>query len=332
MLRRFAGDRPKRDHHGAHTPCAKLKTSVVCNDLCCRHFLVTLAQEDLDDGLLTQSPFIDVLRRHERGHCHYFDERSSMCNAHEQRPLACRFYDCRDDARATALAATVNEEQAFVSQAERTCGACSKPLQLVLGCSGECDGHAVCIACGAGYRVRFLYAQRELSVTLNTNVDGRTRTLYLLRSLLYREQFAEALPLAEALGLTLERAVALAELGRRREARELLEPLGTTEAELELVWLDRLEGALDAAQERLERVLPRLSPHQRVRALKQQGRVAKERGDVEAAAAGAVAALRASRALGQRNELLKEDVRDLLNGEAPARAAVERAARGRSGQ
>ena len=94
MLRRYATDRPKRALHGANTPCAELKQHVSCNDLCCRNFLVTLAQEDVDEGLERLEPFVDVLLRHERGHCHYLDEQTTRCTIHAQRPMPCRAFDC----------------------------------------------------------------------------------------------------------------------------------------------------------------------------------------------------------------------------------------------
>src|SRR3954466_13694270 len=100
MLRRHSGFKPKRDHSNSCTPCLTLKPEIGCNDLCCRQFLVVLAQEDLDDGLLTQAPFVDVLKKQPNGSCHYFEERTGNCGAWADRPLVCRTYDCRDDVRA----------------------------------------------------------------------------------------------------------------------------------------------------------------------------------------------------------------------------------------
>ncbi len=80
-----------------------------------------LAQEDLDDQLAVQPPFVDVLLRDVLGHCHYFDARAHQCRVHESRPLPCRLYDCRDEARAVSLRSDVNRDTPFAVLDERTC-------------------------------------------------------------------------------------------------------------------------------------------------------------------------------------------------------------------
>lgn len=330
MLRRFAGGRPKRDLHGSKTPCAELKQHTTCSDLCCRNFLVPLAQEDLEEGLAVLEPFVDVLLRDPRGHCHYFDEATTRCGIHDKRPMPCRVFDCRDDPRSDPLRHVVNLDQPFVTSAPRTCEACAQPLRLSLSVSADCDGHAVCLGCGAGYRVHFDYSRRSYAILHDGGLSALQRRVYLLRARVYHQRFAEALPLVEALvaeqpadqPLGLELAATLTELGRWDEARAVLARFDSPEATLELAWLERRQGLLEPARLRLAEVLVRLSTAAQVRACVELGRIALARGELEPAAKWFVAALKQQ--VWVRNPMLKEYVLDLLHGSPEGQAAVER--------
>ncbi len=331
-LRRFLTDRPKRLAHGSHTPCATLKTEIVCHDLCCRRFLVAVAQEDLDDGLEVQPPFIDVLKKAPLGHCVYFDETTSGCQVHEKRPIDCRIYDCRDDGlRPLAYLGAPLNEVPFVSDAPRPCAECGRVLELSMGCAPACDGLAVCIACGAGYEVDFSYGERRFRIDF-IPTSATTRLRFLMHSLMHRERFTEALPLGAQLlegapddvGLLTAYGVLLGELGRRDEARELFGRLGTLDAQLELAWLDRLDGRLKDARARFDGVVGTLEGAPKIRAMVALGQLAVKQGDLSAAARWYVGALRESRDTGLRNDMLKERVLDLLHGSEEERRAVER--------
>jgi hypothetical protein len=338
MLRRYMGDKPKREYTNSCTPCMALKQQVACNELCCRHFLVMMAQEDLDEGLLAQPPFLDVLKKAPSGHCFYFDEKTTACGAWDKRPLVCRSYDCRDDGfRAPLLREHVNPPEArFVSDEPRTCEGCGAGLSLVMGCAASCDGLAVCIACGAGYSVAFHYAERRFDIRYVADLEPRKRREYLLQSFLYRARWAEALAVLDELldqtpdreDLRLERAVVLAELGRKDEARLLLEASPVLESALELAWLDRLEGRLDEARSRLEAIFPRLSEGSQVRAMTQLGKVARQQGDVGAAALWFVKGFSLHRKHSRPNAALKEFVMELSRGAPHERAAVQSALAG----
>lgn len=332
MLRRYMGDKPKREYTNSCTPCMTLKQEMVCNTLCCRQFLVMMAQEDLDEGLRPQPPFLDVLAKAPSGDCAYLDPETTACRAWDKRPLVCRTYDCRDDLlRAMAVRHHVNPPEArFVSDAPRSCEGCGSELRLVMGCAAACDGHAVCVSCGAGYSVSFVYAERRFDILYAGDLGPRKRREYLFQSSVYRARWDEALSALDALlaetpereDLRLERAVVLAELGRRDEARLILEAVSFPEAQLELAWLDRLEGRLEDARCRLEAVLPRLAEGSEVRAMVQLGKVTRQQGDFPNAALWFVKGISLEQQRLRPNSGLKEFVLEMARGSEPERAAV----------
>ncbi len=331
------GERSKRDTQTSRTPCHELKQTNPCHDLCCRNFLPMIAQEDLDDGLEVQAPFIDVLKRAPRGHCEYLDDATGDCAVHEKRPHVCRSYDCRDDdGRPEPLRTVFNPRTEFVTERHGDCEGCGRPLQLHYGCSGACDGHAVCIHCGAAYEVDFSYEWRRFNLRFVEGTAGLRRR-YLLRSLLHRERFAEVLELAEAelraspddAEWLTGKGVALGELGRHEEARAVLERLAGPEAALELAWLDRAEGHPERARDRLLAAMDALAGPSQVRGMVQLGRLALQLDDLPAAASWFVRALVEGRKARPKNEMLKDRVLELVRGTPDQQAAVRSVLLGR---
>jgi len=71
----------------------------VCRARCCS-FTVEMSKQDLDEGLLLweiEQPY--VLRREADGLCSHLDRVTRSCGAYQNRPAACRTYDCRNDER-----------------------------------------------------------------------------------------------------------------------------------------------------------------------------------------------------------------------------------------
>lgn len=71
----------------------------LCKAACCRLDLL-LSRQDLLEGAVRWDvgrPY--HVRRHPSGWCQHSDETSRACTIHAQRPLVCRQYDCRKDAR-----------------------------------------------------------------------------------------------------------------------------------------------------------------------------------------------------------------------------------------
>ena len=71
----------------------------LCRARCCT-FSVELSREDLDEGKLRweiEQPYL--LRHDSDGYCSHFSRESGGCTVYEDRPAACRQYDCRQDAR-----------------------------------------------------------------------------------------------------------------------------------------------------------------------------------------------------------------------------------------
>lgn len=338
MLRRYMGDKPKREFTNSCTPCMTLKQEMACNTLCCRAFLVMMAQEDLDEGLKPQPPFIDVLAKAPSGHCAYFDEKTTACGVWERRPLVCRAYDCRDDQlRPLQLRQYVNPPDVrFISDEARSCEGCGAELKLAMGCAPACDGLAVCIACGAGYSVSFHYGERRFDIQYAGDPGPLKRREYLLRSLLYRTCWAAALAVLDELlaqppareDLRFERAIVLAELGRRDEARQALESFSSPEVQLELAWIDRLEGRLDEARKRIEAVFPQLDEGAHVRALVQLGKLARQQGDVEKAALWFVKGFSLDHQRLRPNTAIKEFVMEMVHGSPREQAAMREALTG----
>ena len=71
----------------------------LCKAACCR-LSFYLSKQDLGEGVVrwdVTRPY-GILQR-EDGWCHHCDPVTKRCHVHEQRPLVCRGYDCREDAR-----------------------------------------------------------------------------------------------------------------------------------------------------------------------------------------------------------------------------------------
>jgi Fe-S-cluster containining protein len=71
----------------------------LCKAACCRlHFV--LSKQDLREGVVrwdVSRPF--QIAQREDGWCSHCDKETKRCNVHANRPLVCRGYDCRQDAR-----------------------------------------------------------------------------------------------------------------------------------------------------------------------------------------------------------------------------------------
>jgi Fe-S-cluster containining protein len=71
----------------------------LCKAACCRlHF--TLSPQDLEEGFVrfnVRRPF--HIAQREDGWCSHCDKGTKRCNVHANRPIICRTYDCRKDAR-----------------------------------------------------------------------------------------------------------------------------------------------------------------------------------------------------------------------------------------
>lgn len=71
----------------------------LCHARCCT-FKFYLSKQDLDEGTTRWdygNPY--WIKQGEDGYCTHSDPQSRACTIHEQRPLVCRQFDCRNDPR-----------------------------------------------------------------------------------------------------------------------------------------------------------------------------------------------------------------------------------------
>jgi len=71
----------------------------LCRAACCR-LNFALSQQDVEEGRVKWDlghPY--MIRRESDGYCHHLDRHRLGCGIYEQRPVVCRGYDCRKDAR-----------------------------------------------------------------------------------------------------------------------------------------------------------------------------------------------------------------------------------------
>ena len=77
--------------------CASLLP--ICHGRCCS-LTFELTTQDLDEGVVrweVEQPYVIL---HDRdGYCAHLDRPTRSCSIYEQRPAACRGFDCRGDAR-----------------------------------------------------------------------------------------------------------------------------------------------------------------------------------------------------------------------------------------
>jgi Fe-S-cluster containining protein len=88
----------KYETPGPDIPCAELLH--LCQARCCR-MTFALSTLDLDEGVIRWDygqPYM-IRQRASDGFCVHNDPATKGCTVHAQRPLVCRKYDCRDDAR-----------------------------------------------------------------------------------------------------------------------------------------------------------------------------------------------------------------------------------------
>jgi hypothetical protein len=70
-----------------------------CRAACCR-LNFALTQQDVEEGRVNwdlSTPY--MIRRAPDGYCHHLDRRRMGCGIYNERPVVCRGYDCRKDAR-----------------------------------------------------------------------------------------------------------------------------------------------------------------------------------------------------------------------------------------
>jgi Fe-S-cluster containining protein len=68
-----------------------------CHAACCK-LPFALSRQDIREGVVRWDlgqPY--MIEQNDRGYCTHLDEHSSCCSVHEQRPVPCRAYDCRND-------------------------------------------------------------------------------------------------------------------------------------------------------------------------------------------------------------------------------------------
>lgn len=90
-------ERDKYTVEGADIDCAA--RIPLCKAACCR-LDFALSKQDLAEGVVRWDvgrPY--HIRQREDGWCSHCDKTTKGCGVHAQRPLVCRQYDCRDDAR-----------------------------------------------------------------------------------------------------------------------------------------------------------------------------------------------------------------------------------------
>jgi Fe-S-cluster containining protein len=87
----------KRELPGLEIDCqARLP---LCHARCC-FFSFALGAEDLEEGRVrwdVEQPYL--IRRRADGSCFHLDQQVCVCTVYEDRPFACRAFDCRDDPR-----------------------------------------------------------------------------------------------------------------------------------------------------------------------------------------------------------------------------------------
>lgn len=82
---------------GTDIDCASLLH--LCRARCCS-FSFELTTQDLDEGRVMWEVTDPYLIRHEEdGYCSHLVRTTGGCNVYQQRPAACRGFDCRGDSR-----------------------------------------------------------------------------------------------------------------------------------------------------------------------------------------------------------------------------------------
>lgn len=243
----------KTEFHNACATCPTVQRETRCALACCRMFLITLSQEDLDAGLAPLPPFVDVLNKRPDGSCASLDEETQLCTNWETRPLECRTYDCREDKR--GITANLNvQTEAFVlwpAPGDVTaCPDCDEPLRLLGGCKSACDDHALCATCFAPFHFTFDYRGAAFRITPALDVSDDKREAYALAALVYLERF--------------DAVIAAVDERRKRRRLKDEEFRANATAHVERSQFDAAHQALDALEERgQDVVLDRVVVHLR---------------------------------------------------------------------
>lgn len=92
--------REETDKYGVEGPPIDCAARLhMCKAACCRLDFV-LSRQDLAEGEIRWDvgrPY--HIRKREDGWCQHCDPKTKGCGVHPRRPLVCRQYDCREDAR-----------------------------------------------------------------------------------------------------------------------------------------------------------------------------------------------------------------------------------------
>jgi hypothetical protein len=71
----------------------------LCKAACCR-MLFPLSRQDISEGIIKWNFEVPYMIAHTSdGYCRHLDRDACRCTVREQRPIPCRVYDCRNDAR-----------------------------------------------------------------------------------------------------------------------------------------------------------------------------------------------------------------------------------------
>ena len=71
----------------------------LCKAACCR-LTFALSKQDVEEGMVKwnfERPYL--IARQSSGYCLHMDQQDFNCTIHDQRPVPCRGYDCRQDQR-----------------------------------------------------------------------------------------------------------------------------------------------------------------------------------------------------------------------------------------
>lgn len=87
-------------YHFEHTARVDCENSLsVCRAICCK-LPFALSKQDVEEGIIRWDFGRPYLIAHDTdGYCVHLDRQTYGCTAHEHRPVACRGFDCRSDAK-----------------------------------------------------------------------------------------------------------------------------------------------------------------------------------------------------------------------------------------
>ena len=225
-LPEFRGHMPKRRFADAPVRCGEALEG--CGAWCCRHLLVLVAREDLDDGLETEPGFLDLLRKEAGGACAYLDE-DGGCGVREERPLDCRVFTCEGRDRPGLLRPSRHGAKARAGArpvASTPCAHCGEAAGYVVRFVWR-EHRIRCAACGGSFLPRVIEgAPLRLRVDPVRRTEGERRARrgetreYLGDLDGALEDFTAAMRLEpDVIGHALGRLCAAIRSGREEESR-----------------------------------------------------------------------------------------------------------------